>query len=96
MVRLAALPTVAATQLPSCISKFRKSAAHTSFVVKDAVKARIRELVRNEEVDIGIVHREESLQDFDVTDLFEDRMVAVYPPRHPLSRLPTLTLSTRR
>ena len=94
VVRVASLPTVAGTLLTRFISRFRERFPRTTFVLKDAVNSRVRELVRNEEVDIGIVHHEGRLQEFDVVDLFEDRMLAVYPIKSPLAKTAKLTVNT--
>ncbi len=92
-VRVAVLPSVAAASLPSLISSFRARHPRITFVLRDAVNSRICELVRSEEVDLGIVHHESSMQEFDAVDLFEDRLHAVYPAGHPLESLRSVTLA---
>jgi DNA-binding transcriptional LysR family regulator len=91
-IRVATLPSVGASQLPGLISKFKRRYPRITFVLRDAVNSRIRELVRNEEVDLGIAHRENLESDLEAIDLFEDRMHAVYLAKHPLDKAPSVTV----
>jgi DNA-binding transcriptional LysR family regulator len=92
-VRVAALPSVAASCLPPVVSKFRAEHPRIAFVLRDAVNSKVCEMVKSEEVDLGIVHREQSMEDFDAVDLFEDRLHAVYPAGHPLEAARILTVA---
>ena len=92
-VRVSVLPSVAAASLPTLISNFRVRHPRITFVLRDAVNSRICELVRSDEVDLGIVHRESAMQEFDAIDLFEDRLHAVYPAGHALESLGSVTLA---
>lgn len=93
-VRVAALPSVAASCLPPIVSQFKADHPRISFVLRDAVNSKVCDLVRSEEVDLGIVHRESSMQDFDAVDLFEDHLHAVYPADHALRSARTITMAT--
>lgn len=91
-VRVAALPSVAGFCLPPIVSKFKSAHPRISFVLRDAVNSKVCELVKGEEVDLGIVHRDESMQNFDIVDLFEDRLHAVFPAGHPLQSVHGITI----
>lgn len=54
VVRIAALPSVAAAVLPQAIDTFRECYPGASFVVRDVVASRVVELVRDGSVDLGI------------------------------------------
>lgn len=92
-VRVAVLPSVAATSLPALVSSFKAEHPRITFVLRDAVNTRVCELVRSDEVDLGIVHYDASMDDFDAVDLFEDRLHAVYPLGHPLESVRSVTMS---
>lgn len=92
-VRVAALPSVAGFCLPPIVSKFKADHPRIAFVLRDAVNSKVCDLVKGEEVDLGIVHREQSMQDFDVIDLFEDRLHAVFPAGHPLQSAHAITIA---
>jgi len=92
-VRVAALPSVAGSCLPPIISMFRTEHPRIAFVLRDAVNSKVCDLVRSEEVDLGIVNREQPMEDFDAIDLFEDRLHAVFPANHPLESARAITIA---
>jgi DNA-binding transcriptional LysR family regulator len=53
-IRLACLPTFAASALPELIRTFREQVPRASFQIRDAVASTVVDLVRSEEVDIGL------------------------------------------
>lgn|SRR5512146_1140706 len=93
-VRVAALPSVAGFCLPPIVSKFKSEHPRIGFVLRDAVNSKVCDMVKGEEVDLGIVHREQPMQDFDAIDLFEDRLHAVFPAGHPLQSAHAITMGT--
>ncbi len=92
VVRVATLPSFGATRLPEIIFKFKGLYPKISFVLRDAVNSTVREMVKNGEVDLGIAHREKMPPELVYTDLFEDRMHAVYLQDHPLSKIKAITI----
>ncbi len=92
VVRVAALPSIAASVLPGAILTFRKTHSGASFVVKDAVADRILGMVREEEVDIGVMGG--TYRDLDVEILFEkqERLLVVFPKRHKLAKLSSISI----
>jgi DNA-binding transcriptional LysR family regulator len=86
VVRVAALPSFAASLLPAIILRFRRSNPALSFVVKDAIASRVNEMVRVEDVDIGVTGGDLSDTEIDVVHRGEDRLCLVYPANHPIAR----------
>ena len=55
VVRLAALPSVAAGALPDAIRSFRDERPNVMFDLKDVIASQVLALVRSEEVDFGVM-----------------------------------------
>jgi DNA-binding transcriptional LysR family regulator len=85
VVRIAALPSMAAGILPSTIKSFRELHSGASFVVRDAVASRVAGMVRDEEVDIGIMGGMRRGADLDVLFEKQERLLAVFPEDHWLA-----------
>jgi DNA-binding transcriptional LysR family regulator len=85
-VRIACLPTFAASLLPDLIQDLRRTVPGVGFHVRDGVASMVNALVRNEEVDIGLTGGETLDSLFDVLYSGVDRLVAVCPKAHPLAR----------
>jgi DNA-binding transcriptional LysR family regulator len=90
IIRFACLPSCAATLVPDLISRFQAERPEASFVVEDAINARVRTLVREGHVDFGICAYEGEEPDLLFEDLFEDNLQLVYPPGHPLAERPRI------
>jgi DNA-binding transcriptional LysR family regulator len=85
-VRIACLPSFAASLLPSLILRARRGNPALAFVVKDAIASRVTELVRNEDVDLGVSGGESVDADLEVLHRGADRLALVYPSSHPIAR----------
>jgi LysR family transcriptional regulator, carnitine catabolism transcriptional activator len=86
IVRIAALPSVAATVLPPLIARFKQRHPHIRITVRDSVGERINAMVREEIVDFGIGSDVEPDAELETVPLFEDEMRAVVPASHPLGK----------
>ncbi len=86
IVRIACLPSLAATVLPAAIRDFKVAHPGVEFVVKDGVGRRILSLVKADAVDFGIIAGDIDDPDLDASDLGHDRIHAVYLAPHPLDR----------
>lgn len=91
-IRIACVPSIAATMLPKLIADFRCKRPLVEVTLKDVVWKRVLSMVREEEVDLGIAPADIDEDDLNVTRLMEDRMHAVFPCRHPLAKVRRLTL----
>lgn len=85
-VRVASLPSFAASLLPEVILACRARNPGLSFVIRDAVAGRVMQLVRDEEVDLGVTGGQLPDGSLDVLHEVEDRLCLVFPAGHPVSR----------
>lgn len=92
-VRIAALPSFAASLLPTVISATRAQRPGLGFVVRDAVASRVVDLVREGEVDLGITGGALPPQEVEVLHHASDRLCVVFPRDHPLARRRTVKLT---
>jgi DNA-binding transcriptional LysR family regulator len=89
VIRLACLPSCAASVLPNVIRDFQQHNPEVTFVVRDVVNSNIPSLVRSSEVDFGIAVQESLSSDLDSTPLFNDTLQIVYRKQQsPDSALP--------
>lgn len=92
IVRVATLPSFAASALAEAIALFRNEHPRVTFVIKDVIAQRVLDLVRSEEVDLGIVGGDVGGADLDVLHRTSDALHVVYPRDHPIGALPGVTL----
>ncbi|PCE23782.1 LysR family transcriptional regulator [Paraburkholderia acidicola] len=92
-VRIACLPSFAASLLPDLIRAFRQRLPGVSFQIRDVVADVVNALVRNEDVDIGLTGGETTDPSLDVLHAGEDRLVAVCPKGHPLAKRRSIGLA---
>lgn len=83
VIRLACLPSCAASLLPDVIRDFQQENPGVTFVVRDVVNSNIVSLVRSSEADFGIAVKEEMHSDLEWTRLFSDKLHVVYAPPGP-------------
>jgi DNA-binding transcriptional LysR family regulator len=92
-VRLACLPTFAASALPDLIQAFRKRVPQAQFQIRDVVASTVNALVRNEEADIGLTGGDTFDAALEVLVEGADRLVVVCPKDHPLARKRRVSVS---
>lgn len=92
-VRIACLPTFAASVLPELVQDIKKAVPRVGFHVRDVVASMVNTLVRNEEVDLGLTGGQLDDAAFEVLHAGIDRLVAVFPKRHALARRRRITLA---
>ncbi|TNM63854.1 LysR family transcriptional regulator [Aliirhizobium smilacinae] len=88
IVKIAALPSVAASFLPRAIMVFRQQNPGIEINVWDVVGEDIIKLVKAEEVDFGIGTRISSDRSIKVEDYVSDSLCAFFPVGHPLANAP--------
>jgi len=91
-VRIACLPTFAASSLPELVQDLKKTVPRVSFEVRDVVASMVNALVRNEEADIGLTGGALDDSNLEVLHAGIDRLVVVCPKRHPLAKRRRITL----
>jgi DNA-binding transcriptional LysR family regulator len=92
-VRLACLPTFAASALPDLIQAFRKRVPQAQFQIRDVVASTVNALVRNEEADIGLTGGDTFDAALEVLVEGADRLVVVCPKDHALARKRRVSVS---
>lgn len=80
VIRLACLPSCAASLLPDLIRDFSRDNQGVTFVVRDALNNTIPTLVRSGEVDFGIAVEDPRHSDLEWAHLFGDTLLAVSGP----------------
>jgi len=94
VVRLACLPSCAATLLPDLIARFHVDHQNVTFEVEDALNSAIATLVREDRVDFGIGMAEAGAADLEQVKLFDDALTVVYPDGHPIADAADVTVET--
>ncbi|MHC2108595.1 LysR family transcriptional regulator [Methylobacterium sp. CM6246] len=92
IVRVATLPSFAASSLSEAIALFRAEHPRMKFVIKDVIAQRVLDLVRSEVVDLGIVGGDVCDPEISVLHRTNDILHVVYPRDHPISVLPSVTV----
>jgi DNA-binding transcriptional LysR family regulator len=92
-VRVAALPSIAATLLPRIIVGFRRRYPGVSVVVRDAPAERVVSMVHSEQVDLGLGSPDGADPGLRFTPLFKDHMRLVLPVGSPLLRQRSIGLA---
>ncbi|WAL84142.1 LysR family transcriptional regulator [Pandoraea sp. XJJ-1] len=92
-VRIACLPTFAASVLPELIQQVKAAVPRAGFHVRDAVAGVVETLVHNDEVDIGLTGGELNDAEIDVLYAGADHLVAVLPAGHALARRKRVSLT---
>lgn len=91
-VRIACLPSLAATVLPSVVSTFREEFPEVELFIHDAAQNQVVSMVDEGTVDIGLVARTHSLpSSLEVTRLLSDPFVAIVPHDHALAEHSSLS-----
>ena len=91
-VRIASLPSFAASLLPDVILACRKTNPGLGFVVRDAVASQVMRLVRSEEVDIGITGGDVVDSELEPLHQSQDRLCLVFPSAHPIGKRRSIQL----
>ena len=93
-VALAAMPSIACNRLPRALRDFRQRFPRVNVTVHDVINERVIDMVRQQQVELGIAFEPESREGIAFLPLFEDTFVAVVPPELPLARADSIAWST--
>lgn len=85
-VRVAALPSFAASLLPEVIVTCRRANPALAFVVRDAIASQVVAMVRSEDVDLGITGGVVADAELDVLHETTDQLCLVFQEAHPIGR----------
>ncbi|WCS23819.1 LysR family transcriptional regulator [Methylobacterium sp. NMS14P] len=93
VVRVATLPSFAASVLSDAIACFRAEHPAVTFLIKDVIAQRVLDLVRGEEADLGIVGGDVRDPEISVLHGTRDALHVIYPADHPIGALPRVTIA---
>ena len=85
-VKLAALPSLAATVVPAACARFRALYPGVQFQIFDTLSGPAFELVRAGQVDFALTAANPAYADLDYTPLAADSFVLLIPPGHALAQ----------
>jgi DNA-binding transcriptional LysR family regulator len=85
-IRIACLPSFAASVLPDFILAFRNEMPTVTFAIRDVVASVVNQLVRNEDVDLGLTGGTLSDPSLEVLHAGEDRLCVICPQGHALMK----------
>ncbi|QPF86869.1 LysR family transcriptional regulator [Bradyrhizobium genosp. L] len=91
VVRIAALPSFASGLLPDVIRRFRKQNPGASFAVKDIIANPLLDLIRSNDVDLGLTGGDVDFPDIEVLFRTSDEMHVVYLEGHPIGKFSRIT-----
>ncbi|MCE9680960.1 LysR family transcriptional regulator [Halomonas alkalisoli] len=84
-VALAAMPSIACNRLPRALRVFREQFPRVNVTVHDVINEQVIDMVRRQQVELGIAFEPETSEGIDFLPLFDDTFVAVVPPDSPLA-----------
>ncbi|MCG6657061.1 LysR family transcriptional regulator [Halomonas campisalis] len=85
-VAVAAMPSFACNRLPPALRVFRERFPRVNVTVHDVINEQVIDMVRRQQVELGIAFEPETCEGIDFIPLFEDTFVAVVPPDSPLAQ----------
>jgi len=92
-IRFGIPPILSTTLIPSFYSGFRKSYPKIKIIFIEEGAKSIKEKIRNETLDIGIVIKPAEQEHFKTTDILEDQSVLVLYKAHSLANNQSVTIS---
>ncbi len=92
-VRIGAIPTVAPYFLPEILQRFSASYPKATLVVQESTTDLLLHDCSQGEIDLAIVALPVSAKHLEVEELFQEELLLVLPPDHPLVEKPRIRLS---
>jgi LysR family carnitine catabolism transcriptional activator len=90
-ITIASMPAFAASLLPKAIQIYHASYPNIQVAINDVLSDIVIEMVRNNQVELGISFESSSLFDLSFYPLYEDRFIAILPKNHPLEQQECIT-----
>ena len=84
-VRIGVIPTIAPYLLPGVLGQFSVEFPEASVVVREETTDRLLKSCSQGEIDLGILALPIPARYLDVEELFEEELLLVLPPDHPLA-----------
>lgn len=92
VIRLGTFTSVSRNLLPGIIKDFRRQHPSVRFVLRQGEYTNIREWLLEGSIDLGFICTE-AICDLDCCVLYEDELMAVLPPSHPLRKQDSVSLA---
>ncbi len=92
-VTMAAIGSSTVYVLPELLYKFRAAHPHIEIILRTAGGDEIRELVKHNQVDLGIVGSHVPISEFATLPLFKDKIGPFVHAHHPLTKNPRVTFA---
>ncbi len=92
-VRVGAIPTIAPYFLPEVLGRFSKSFPNASLIVQENTTDVLLKSCTQGEIDLAIVALPIPAKYLEIKELFEEELLLVLPPEHPLVDKPKIRLS---
>jgi LysR family carnitine catabolism transcriptional activator len=90
-ITIASMPSFAASLLPKAIQSYHASYPNIQVAIDDVLSDIVVEMVRNNQVELGISFESSSLFDLSFYPLYEDKFIAILPKNHPLQEQESIT-----
>ncbi|AEF54057.1 LysR family transcriptional regulator [Marinomonas posidonica] len=90
-ITIASMPSFAASLLPKAIQNYHASYPNIQVAINDVLSDVVVEMVRNNQVELGIAFEPSNLVDVSFYPLYEDRFIAILPQNHPLEKYDTIS-----
>lgn len=92
-IRVGAIPTIAPYFLPQVLRQFSKKFSKATLIVQENTTDALLKSCAQGEVDLAIVALPISAKYLDVEELFEEELLLVLPPDHPLNEKERIRMS---
>ncbi|BFM49080.1 LysR family transcriptional regulator [Marinomonas sp. THO17] len=92
-ISIASMPVFAASLLPKAIRNYHQAYPKVKVAIHDVLSDKVEEMVRTNQVELGISFEPENLNKLSFHPLYEDEFIAILPPQHPLNQHTSLTWS---
>lgn len=90
-ISIASMPSFAASLLPKAIQNYHALYPNIQVAIDDVLSDRVVEMVRNNQVELGISFESNSLLDLSFYPLYEDQFIAILPKNHTLEAQDSIT-----
>lgn len=92
-LRIGAIPTIAPFFLPDLLRKLSQEFPRAYFIVQEETTDKLIKSCTQGEIDVGILALPISARYLEIEELFEEELLLVLPPDHPLAEKPQVRLS---
>ncbi|MGI6109325.1 MAG: LysR family transcriptional regulator [Eubacteriaceae bacterium] len=91
-ITIGTFTSISRTVLPPLMKAFQKQFPSLTFILRQGEYTGIQQWIQEGSVDFGFINKE-AVGDVEMTPLYDDEMMAVLPPDHPLSEKSVLSLT---